>query len=948
MKFKFQHDCLIYRHAITFALKRLATKRWLALSLVLGMLVSAALATAIPIYSDGINASILWDSLAEGSGHRQAFDFVFRYVGSWNGAVGEDQYLPVNEYLSKQASSKIGLPQLDQTRYLATSYLQLYPAGQDFITRNRLDRVKLAFLTDVSEHIQLIEGSLPVFSVDAGHVEALAALDLANALDLKVGDTYTLFLPDNGDNVVYQQDIVISGLWIPDDPDSDFWTLYSADSFEKKLLVPEESWWTATAGLVRPVDEAAWRLTLDGTKVTSGRVPTLLARTAQVQNQTAALLQNTELESSPVPALRQFRAKSQALTGSLFAFSAPVLGLVLFFLSLAAGLFVRNQQNEIAVLRSRGASRLWIMVVYIIEWGSLGLAAWIIGLPTGMLLAGLMGRTKSFLDFSNMPAFAPHLSIQAVFLSLLAVGVGIAFCLLPVWRFGRYTVISYKQERARTQKRPAWQRFYLDIACLLPALYGWYTLYTEGRLSILGRTVGSTNPFQNPLLFLLPSLFLLGSGLLVIRLLPIVLNAIAKLTARLSGVSFPYIIRHFARSGHAYQGVLLLTICTVGLAVFVASEAASLDQSTYDSIYYSVGADLNLAEGGEFIPDQDSEDSESGLWNFLPIAEHLNIPGVEAAARVGRYDASLSLSGSSASGEVLGIDRADFAQVAFFRDDFANESFISLLNRLAARPDAVLVDEETWQRFGLNTGDTLPVEIELQGETYDLSLTVVGVFMRFPTWSPERDGALFVANLDNIFESVGAIQPYDVWLSTQPDANTSDIVNNINQMGVVVITTQDARAQYEQILGEPGRQGVLGMLSIGFLSSAGLALVLLLLYIIFSFRERSIQLGVLRAIGMNVRQMRQIMAGELAFLIVCSLMIGTLTGVLAVSLFVPYLPIESGSGVDALPLISQVAWPAIGEITLLFVAAFGLGTYLLITVQRRMNLYQAIKLGDTV
>jgi len=667
-----------------------------------------------------------------------------------------------------------------------------------------------------------------------------------------------------------------------------------------------------------------------------------------VQNQTNAFLQNTELESSPVPALRQFRSKSQALTGSLFAFSAPVLGLVLFFLILAAGLFVRNQQNEIAVLRSRGASRLWIMVVYVIEWGSLGLAAWIIGLPIGMLLAWLMGRTQSFLDFSNVPAFAPRLSIQSVFLSLIAVGIGIAFCLIPVWRFGQYTVISYKQEHARTQKPPAWQRLYLDIACLLPALYGWYTLYTKGRLSVLGRTVGSTNPFQNPLLFLLPSIFLLGCGLLIIRLLPLFLNFIARLTSHLPGVSFPYIIRHFARSGHAYQGVLLLTICTVGLAVFVASEAASLDLSTYDSIYYSVGADLNLAEGGEFIPNQDSEYSDNGLWNFLPIADHLNIPGMEAAARVGRYDASASLSGASVSGQVLGIDRADFAQVAFFRDDFANESFISLLNRLAARPDAVLVDETTWGKFGLNTGDTLPVKIELQGETYEFSLTVVGVFMRFPTWSPERDGALFVTNLDNIFELVGAIQPYDVWLSTQPDANTSDIVANINQMGVVVITTQDARVQYEQILQEPGRQGVLGMLSIGFLSSAGLALVLLLLYILFSFRERSIQLGVLRAIGMNVRQMQQIMAGELAFLIVCSLLVGTLIGILAVSLYVPYLPIESGSGVDALPLISRIAWLAIGQMTVLFTAAFGLGTFLLITVQRRMNLYQAIKLGDTV
>ena len=949
MKFIETLDHQPYLHAITFALKRLWNQRWLALTLVAGMLVSAALATAIPVYSDGINASILQTSLEERAGHRQAFDFVFRYVGSWNGAVNAEQYQPVNEYLSHQAGSRIGLPSLGQTRYLATTHLQLYPSSGNMVSANRLDRVKLTFLTNVSDHIQLIEGDLPASSTeDNGEIEVLAALDLANALELKVGDTYILYLPESGGAPTYRQNITISGLWIPDDPDSDFWSFYSADSFQKKLLVSEKNWWLATADIPNAVDEAAWRLTLDGEGVTSGQVSNLLARISEVQNQTEALLPNTDLETSPIPALREYRTKAQSLTGSLFAFSTPVLGLVLFFLSVAAAQFVHSQQNEIAVLRSRGAPRTWILIVYLFEWGVLGLVSWLLGMPVGMLLAGMMGRTQSFLDFSNPAAFTPHLSAQSAFMGLLAVSVGIAACLIPVWRYGRNTVLSYKQERARSQRKPLWQRFYLDIACLLPALYGWYTLRAQGRLSLLGRAVGTADTFQNPLLFLLPSLFLLGCGLLALRLLPPLLNLLAKAAARLPGVTLPYVLRQYARSGSAYQGVLLLAICTVGLATFVASEASSLDRTTRDSIYYTVGADLNLAEGGEFIPDQEQGSQDSGLWNFLPIEDHLSLPGVTAAARVGDYPANLSLSGHTTSGQLMGVDRNDFAQVAFFRDDFAAEPLNGLLNRLAARPDAVLVDQQTWENFGLSTGDMLPVRIDLQGETFELSLTAVGVFTRFPSWSPEDDGALFVTNLDNVFESVGALQPYDVWLSTTPEANTSEIVNGINQMGVAVITTQDARAQWQEAAQEPGRQGVLGMLSVGFLSAAGLTVILVLLYILFSFRERAIQLGVLRAIGMSVRQMRQAMAGELAFLIVCSLLIGTGIGILAVQLYVPYLPVQTGAGIDELPHISQVAWPAIGQITLLFLAALGAGIFLLFAAQRRMNLYQAIKLGETV
>jgi putative ABC transport system permease protein len=362
---------------------------------------------------------------------------------------------------------------------------------------------------------------------------------------------------------------------------------------------------------------------------------------------------------------------------------------------------------------------------------------------------------------------------------------------------------------------------------------------------------------------------------------------------------------------------------------------------------------LNLAEGGEFIADQSeaggSGSSQSeGLWNFLPIQEHLDIPGVVAAARVGDYPADLSLSGHRTSGQLMGIDRVDFSQVAFFREDFASESLNGLLNRLASRPDALLVDQQTWINFGLNTGDTLTLQVDMQGQAVDLTFTVVGVFTRFPAWSPESDGALFVAQLDEIFESAGTIQPYNVWLRTLPEAETYEIVSAINQMGVTVITVQDAQTQWQQAAQEPGRQGVLGMLSVGFLAAAGLTLILVLLYILFSFRERTIQLGVLRAIGMKIRQMRQILAWELAFLIILSLLVGTVVGLIAVRLYVPYLPVQSGAGVDALPHISQVSWPAVGQIALLFIAGLGVGILLLFAAQRRMNLHQAIKLGETV
>jgi hypothetical protein len=86
-------------HLIKFSLKRLRTHRWLALSQVLGLMAAVALAVAIPMYADAINYDILSTSLSESSRQtrRQPFDFVFRYIGSWYGAITPQQYEPLSK-----------------------------------------------------------------------------------------------------------------------------------------------------------------------------------------------------------------------------------------------------------------------------------------------------------------------------------------------------------------------------------------------------------------------------------------------------------------------------------------------------------------------------------------------------------------------------------------------------------------------------------------------------------------------------------------------------------------------------------------------------------------------------------------------------------------------------------------------------------------------------------
>ncbi|MFU8771595.1 MAG: FtsX-like permease family protein, partial [Anaerolineales bacterium] len=345
------------------------------------------------------------------------------------------------------------------------------------------------------------------------------------------------------------------------------------------------------------------------------------------------------------------------------------------------------------------------------------------------------------------------------------------------------------------------------------------------------------------------------------------------------------------------------------------------------------------------LPGQVSE--EQAVWNFLPVSEHLHIPGVQAAARVGRYEADLQAGGRRMTGRMIGIDRTDFPRAAFFRDDFAPESLGALMNRLAFDPASLMLDRVTWERLDLNPGDQVQVRVSFLDEVRTIPFHIAGILNYFPSLYPE-DGPFYIGNLDYIFEAFGGLLPYDVWLRTNPDADTGEILLGLNQMGVTVLRAQDANHAIQQAFAAPQRQGVLGLLSSGFVSAMALTVTGFLLFSLISFQKRKIQLGVLRAIGLSYKQISSTLVLEQAMIVIVGIIIGTGITVLTSHLFIPVLPVGVGTRVAVLPIVVEIAWMDIFRVYALFLGMLVVGLTVTIISMRKMKIFQAIKLGETV
>jgi putative ABC transport system permease protein len=137
-----------------------------------------------------------------------------------------------------------------------------------------------------------------------------------------------------------------------------------------------------------------------------------------------------------------------------------------------------------------------------------------------------------------------------------------------------------------------------------------------------------------------------------------------------------------------------------------------------------------------------------------------------------------------------------------------------------------------------------------------------------------------------------------------------------------------------------------GLLSVGFITAGALTLLGFLLTTLISSRKRAIELGVLRALGLSGAQVAVALLVEQVLLVAAGVGAGTGIGLLVAVLVVPLLQVGVGPhpGTPAYP--PQIAWTDVQLIYVVFAVALALTLLGLVWVLRRMQLFQAVKLGD--
>ena len=949
---------------VSLARRRFAHNALLLASLGLGILAAIVLFCSVPVFADTVSDIGLQQDLRASDVVTHDLEVSVQLRSADAGAtrsVDATQASLVSQYLS----SFLGAGH----RLLMSDPLLMQSAGSQQFDIGAALPVEARYLAydyqTAGAHIHLEAGTLP----DQGSMPAALVTDeMASAYHLHVGDT--LVIVPFGDHT-RQLSLRISGIWTPNDPHDAYWfgrTFGGSQGANQPLLYPllvsNDVFFAHLAGIPNLQTTALWDYALQPEQLHIAHLGDALDELSRFSAETTNRL-------TPITGVRQVQVNTglnQLLSGyqhkldllalPLYVVMAQVLGLILFYIVVVAGLLVERQAGEIATLKSRGASGLQVLGLYLAQGAVLAIVAallgpWLAALLTRGLVFWLLPTTASLVSAGYLGAviFPPSIFWLAALAAALCLGAQT----LATLRAARMDVLAFRREQARSQRQPLWQRLYLDVGLAVLCAAGYVELNYFGGANV--RDLLGGGAASDPLLLLTPGLLLLAGALLALRLFPLLVRAMARLATRGRGATGLLALIQIARSPLHYTRLVLLLTLAVGLGLFTLTFSASLSQSQRDGAGYQAGADFRVTESA-------TNATPAAFDQQKTLAA---LPGVQEVSAARRTSVN-SRDVSSVNIGLLAIDPTTFAGASYWRADFADQSLDALMaslrqhalqpGQLASLPSGsppvlwAVVSQSFLDENKLAVGDLFNVSPS-EATFAQAQFRVGTVVQNFPTMYDRTGHGYMVVDLNDYLGVVNGLSgndlfgPTEFWMRSADDGGTlSRLRATFSEPALDFEQVLDRRALQTAAEQNPLQAGLRGVLLLGVVAAGALAVLGSLIYSGLTARQRATQFAVLRTLGASGGQLVRLLLGEQLAVYLFGLLAGTALGAVLATATLPYLAFGAEQSENVPPSVLAIQWPSVGLFYGCIVLALLLALLWMASYANRVGLGRTLRLGE--
>jgi putative ABC transport system permease protein len=519
-----------------------------------------------------------------------------------------------------------------------------------------------------------------------------------------------------------------------------------------------------------------------------------------------------------------------------------------------------RRRSDAALLRARGASTRRLVGLALGETALAGGVGVAVGLGAALLIGATSFASASF-GASGLAAV-----LWAVGAGLAGLLIAAAAIALPAWRDARALTVAGQRARVgRTDRAPWWARWGLDIVALAIAGLVFWQASRNGYNLVLAPE-GVPQVSVNWYALLAPVLAWIGAGLLAYRLADLALvrdrSPLRRLLRPIAGELAPTVAATMRRQ----RRLLAKAVTLVALAVAFAGSTAVFN-ATYQQ---QAEADARLTNGAD-VTVTESPGARVGPAGAAQLARVPGVGSIEPLQhRFAYVGADLQ--------DLYGVRPAAILDAGKLQDGwFAGGTARALMDRLASRPDGVLVSAETVHDFQLRPGDLLRLRLQ-DGRTKQFRTVpfhYIGVAKEFPT--APKDSFL-VANQRYVARATGT-DAVGAFLVTTDGTSPPAVARRLRAIvgtGARVTDIVDERKVVGSNLTAVELSGLtrveLAFALVLAVAASGLALGL-------GFHERRRTFAIASALGARSRQLGGFVWGESAFVTVGGAVLGTLIAV---------------------------------------------------------------------
>ena len=951
--------------------KKIINTRYLSGALLIGFILAIAIICTIPIYTNGILQRMLLKDFENFQIETGIYPGYYQIDANFH-YQSRDKVKSIYQTLNSRIENKLfpdfSLPIDISTHQLDSFAFRLlldYTSEKSHTENDSVfnltdylinDSVYLTAMQNVEKHMEIVHGRKYSEEILDNTLEVNIPLNMMKQYNLILDKTYVLYKEKNKPALK----IKIVGAFTINAEHSLFW-LKNLDQYIDHIFISAKQFHSLV--LDKNPDylaRAMWYCAYNYHSVKIKDIVQVLDTLESQQNlfnQYKGFLTHRFFSEK---ILKDYQIRQDKLKTTLNILIVPILILVFFYLFMVSELIIDSEETEIAVLKSRGVSNLQVFFRYLMQIFLLGFTAFLIGPFLGLFLCKIIGFSNGFLEFVQRTSLEISLSLSTyvyAFITLLFVVITV---MLPTLKAAKISIVELKQKKARISHDVFWKKIFMDYILLAISFYGYYRyLNYQKTLQVSGLDANKLE--IDPLLFLTSTLFILGAGLLYIRIYPYILRFIFWLgKKKWSAVQYICFI-HVSRSSGREQFLMLFLIFSIAVGIFSANSARTLDQNIKDKIYYKLGADIIVqpAWHKEIVldfsesEDETSEDEESESYTTVlrepPVTPYYELNGIAKATKVLIKTGKVQLREKMQSNvQIMGIIPHEFAEVSWFRTDLLPHHWFHYLNFLSESPRAMLVSRNFQKDHKANLGDV--ISFSWKDQRY-----ITGIIYAFidywPTYNPNIKGDyntssyLAVGNL-SYFQNSLALEPYQVWLKKQNYVSDKIIYDDIKEKKLEIESINSAWQSIILKKNDPMLQGINGVLTLCFIIIMIIAGIGFFIYWILTINSRFLQFGILRAMGLSKKEIIQILIIEQLLISGMAIFIGFIIGGLSCDLFIRFLQLIF-SAVEQVPPFKVIAfisdyWKIYAMIFILVIS----GIIVLGKIITDLKINQVIKLGE--